>query len=617
MHRPPLAAPAVVFALALASTSCGDNATGPTTTTGAIEVTLTMSGVDLDPDGVMIYLDGLQEGRRLMADVPLTFFDLPAGKHSLWVDDLSGNCGLQNNPRPVTVGPGDTAQTTFDATCSGPAPTLDVSQLGLGMIPGAWDTVTVRATSDSGADETWTATSSDPSIAAIAVSGNQLTVTGVGYGQATIRVTSKSGVERDIPVQIYDPKELNVGDLLLAYTDSFTLRGWNDENLPIDTWWQPVPPPGWKALGSLEAVNYGGNANGKYWAIVVKENGASGALDSPTGFIEEGHWNTAGGDASVSLWTPICPSGYVALGTVAGTRPNNTFAAPDTSDVACVRANLAANGQVDPNTGYYHAGGNGGYGWNISVPDGVSGSKAYLAAGTFVFQGGQYSCAPARPTIACGDPPYSHPVMHVLAVTLPMLVNTPEESRIPSLTSYDQPPVESPPTATKTMLVPFTAVAGGTAFGGSDLRWMVDSAPFVQVERDVYNRLMFHTINTTSVVQQNDLQFTSGVETAESQTFSQSMGISVSYEVGVSFMGFGSKTTITASYSFGYESTHSVSSLRQQTIDISVFTAPGKAAAAWQQRNLFRVKRYRGTDLEVIGELEFGIDTYVVDEYPN
>jgi len=197
-----------------------------------------------------------------------------------------------------------------------------------------------------------------------------------------------------------------------------------------------------------------------------------------------------------------------------------------------------------------------------------------------------------------------------------MIIDTPESSRVPILTGFDQPPTETTPVATKTMLVPFTALAGGTDFGGADVHWMVHNSPMVQVERIIYNRLMYHGVNTSSVLQENSLEFVSGVSTTDGETFSHTAGVSITVESGVEILGSGGKVSMTASYSFGYESLHSVTSLREKHTIVTVYTAPGKAAAAWQQRNAYRVKRHRGTELDTIGELEFGIDSYVVDDYP-
>jgi len=100
------------------------------------------------------------------------------------------------------------------------------------------------------------------------------------------------------------------------------------------------------------------------------------------------------------------------------------------------------------------------------------------------------------------------------------------------------------------MLVPFTALLGGTNFGGADVGWMVENSPMVQVERVLYNRLMYHGINTTSVLQANSLEFQSGVSTTNSETFSTTAGISISYKAGVAFAGVGASTTVTASLEF-------------------------------------------------------------------
>ena len=77
------------------------------------------------------------------------------------------------------------------------------------------------------------------------------------------------------------------------------------------------------------------------------------------------------------------------------------------------------------------------------------------------------------------------------------------------------------------------------------------------------------------------------------------------------------KTSVTVSYEFGYSSTHSVTELEERTIKVAVYIPPGKAGACWQQRNKYRVFRHNGTQLDQMAEIDFGIDTYIVDEYPH
>ena len=97
---------------------------------------------------------------------------------------------------------------------------------------------------------------------------------------------------------------------------------------------------------------------------------------------------------------------------------------------------------------------------------------------------------------------------------------------------------------------------------------------------------------------------------------SQAVGVSVTHESGIEFKGVSAKTTFTASYQFGYETMHSVTEMQEKHTKVAINIPLGKAAACWQQRNKYRVIRHNEGELQVMAELDFGIDTYVVDEYP-
>ena len=133
MRRVDLVAATLAVTLVLFVGGCGEDATGPAT--GDIEVTLTITGVDLDADGAMVSCDGETE-RMLVPDVPVTFFQLPEGDHVLMLTDLNGNCQAEQNPRAVSVSSGETSQTTFAVTCAGPDPQLDLSKVAVAMVPG-------------------------------------------------------------------------------------------------------------------------------------------------------------------------------------------------------------------------------------------------------------------------------------------------------------------------------------------------------------------------------------------------------------------------------------------------------------------------------------------------
>ena len=119
------------------------------------------------------------------------------------------------------------------------------------------------------------------------------------------------------------------------------------------------------------------------------------------------------------------------------------------------------------------------------------------------------------------------------------------------------------------------------------------------------------------MVQENHLELVSGISTTDSETMSHTVGVSISHEAGVEFKGVGAKNSVTVSYQFGYETMHAVTELQEKHIKVSINTPPDKVAACWQQRNIYRVMRHNKGELDAMADLEFGIDTYVVDEYPD
>ena len=69
--------------------------------------------------------------------------------------------------------------------------------------------------------------------------------------------------------------------------------------------------------------------------------------------------------------------------------------------------------------------------------------------------------------------------------------------------------------------------------------------------------------------------------------------------------------------SFGYSTMTSVSELQQDEYESGVDVPPGKAVAIWQRYNRFVLKRHNGTSLEPVKAWEFGINSFVTDEYPD
>jgi len=103
--------------------------------TGAVEVMASTTGVDTDPDGYLVTVDGSQS-QSIGVDGSVTFSDVTAGEHLVELTGLVPNCSVGgDNPRTLTVPAGDTAQTAFAVTCTGATGSISVSTSTTGVDP--------------------------------------------------------------------------------------------------------------------------------------------------------------------------------------------------------------------------------------------------------------------------------------------------------------------------------------------------------------------------------------------------------------------------------------------------------------------------------------------------
>ncbi|MFL5954844.1 MAG: hypothetical protein ACJ76I_12135, partial [Gaiellaceae bacterium] len=95
-------------------------------TTGTLTVTAATTGVELDPDGYTVSVDG-GTGQPLTVNGSATFAQLTAGSHTVTLSGLAPNCTTTTNPRTVTIVAGSSASTTFNVTCVTTKGTLAVT----------------------------------------------------------------------------------------------------------------------------------------------------------------------------------------------------------------------------------------------------------------------------------------------------------------------------------------------------------------------------------------------------------------------------------------------------------------------------------------------------------
>jgi hypothetical protein len=495
-----------------------------------------------------------------------------------------------DNPLEVVVEEGETADVELELVCSADQTALSLDRITIGVVPGGSEDVRITALGADGVRDTWTASVEDDDFVELAQDGSTLTIKGLEVGDTTVRVESGAGLEREVPVRVYDPSMLDTGDLLIRYVDEFAWR-WNDVGsggIHDGGFWHPVVPEGWHALGSLGVAGYD-SPNGREWAIVVKEDGDVGALAAPTSYYREYDDSSSGADADGSFWTAVCPEGFVSLGAVA----QAGYAMPSLDDVACVREDLAVPGVPgafvwnDDDTGASDYIGM----WRIEIPqrEDKSDTRLYLDAGTFVGTGSEGGICGGG---GCWAAPQFYPHMNVLAVDAPMLFDS-GHAAVPKLKSYDEPAAATEPFEAKAMLVPFTSVLSGEQIGGGNrVHEFVTASPFLRFEKSVqFHRLGWLFCGGTTTCEL-DYTVDKGIEETTSETFSHTVGVSVTAEGGVQFLGTGGKMSVTVSYEFGYETSESRAVFVSESWQASKPCPAESACAIWTDNTTFVVKKH-------------------------
>jgi hypothetical protein len=92
----------------------------------ALSVTTTTAGVEVDPDGYTVSVDGGQ-AQPIGVNASIVVDQLSDGDHTLGLNGLAANCVAGgDNPRNVTVHSGATATVAFAVTCSASTGTIEV-----------------------------------------------------------------------------------------------------------------------------------------------------------------------------------------------------------------------------------------------------------------------------------------------------------------------------------------------------------------------------------------------------------------------------------------------------------------------------------------------------------
>jgi len=107
----------VLWAAPLAALACGGEG-GTDIVLPSLRVTMVTTGVELDPDGFGVAIDG-GPAQSIALDGTLTVDRLTEGAHIIELSGVAANCAAAgDNPRQVSVSPGVTASVAFAIACS-------------------------------------------------------------------------------------------------------------------------------------------------------------------------------------------------------------------------------------------------------------------------------------------------------------------------------------------------------------------------------------------------------------------------------------------------------------------------------------------------------------------
>lgn len=277
---------------------------------------------------------------------------------------------------------------------------------------------------------------------------------------------------------------IKIDNLLINFTTEF-LRIWDTSGLRTKqaAFWHPTPAPdllpGYFPVGDVASVGHG-NINGKRVVAVVCEadtpsdDPAKGsALRRPDDYQLIWKDSGSGSKRDLSIWKPIAPEGYVALGSVC----SGDHEKPSFNAVRCVREDLvvAARG-LEPIWNDKSSGARQSVSIWSAVPSGAEVGEIHLAPGTFTGLSG-----------------YTRPVnapVYTLRMQIPLQVNP--QPTAPVLCGETPTLADPPDKPTYTARLPWFAVKDPQLPPLEQLR----QSPFYLLERTDQYVLVGHGRNT-------------------------------------------------------------------------------------------------------------------------
>lgn len=375
-------------------------------------------------------------------------------------------------------------------------------------------------------------------------------------------------------------KPLQFNDLLISFTSEF-LPLWNDKGSNAHnavSLWRPSATSdalsSFFSLGDVAVGHYRNINQNKVVALVSDANKTDGtALRPPIDYQLVWHDEGTGARNNASIWRPLPPEGYVAMGLVFGV----DYDKPSRHAVRCIREDLVMAAQVGDLI--WNDKGSGSTNdlslWSTTLPD-ASAGELYLAPGTFI-----------------GTDSYAKTGLAAYSLRLALTAQLSELPPPPVLIGHESPAQEESTYAPQVCELPWFCVKDPELTAIEQL----ESSPTYRLERADRHLLAGFGHNTDATSQPFMWTATKG----ELGGNVKALAANTSVELGKEWPAGRHVFELNFSAHLSREFTHTLRSAKGWShaapLEIITYVAPKKAVAAYLLRSEYRLLREDGSQV--------------------
>jgi Tol biopolymer transport system component len=279
--------------------------------TGSIEATTSTSGIDEDPDGYTVTVDG-GSAQPIGTDATIVIAGVSPGDRSVELGDVAGNCAVAgDNPRSVTVSEGETVSVTFAVSCAEQVGNIEITTVTWGLNPDNAYTMNVDGASQGtiAGNDTELLTAVPTGVRQVSLSGIKSNCSVQGENQRSVTVLEGQTVQAVFDVFCFEPLSNRIVFESNRDGDSeiyvMNVDGTGAQNLTRDAA-QDVEPD---VASSGSAVTFESNRSGGNRDIWILDTGgirnvtSSGAQESSPTFNGTGDRVAYARRSSTTTWS--------------------------------------------------------------------------------------------------------------------------------------------------------------------------------------------------------------------------------------------------------------------------------------------------------------------------